>query len=65
MDCPEWLALFRDSPEDALAPSQEYERWAGAGKDTAGRKDAAVADTTARREAMAERFTTRDILDGE
>ena len=63
--CPRWVALWAEDPALALDPEAEYERWAR--EDRQAEKDQAreekVAATNAARDAMADRFATRNILE--
>lgn len=65
MNCPDFAALYRENPAAIGTVQQEYEKWVAAGRPAA--KAAAharsVAETDARRGAMASRFATKDILD--
>lgn len=64
LDCPEFAAAYQ-AGQEGTEPVQAYEQWAQGGRKES--RDAAhavtVADTDRRREAMAERFATRDILE--
>lgn len=63
--CPDFAALYRESPRSIGTVGEEYEKWVAAGRPAA--KAAAharsVAETDARRSAMADRFKTVDILE--
>lgn len=64
--CPEFAALIRWDSGAALEPAQEHARYVesgGTASDKAAARKAQVADTDARRAAMAERFRTRDPLE--
>jgi hypothetical protein len=65
MTCLKWAALYRADPAAALAPAQEYERWAT--EERAGERAAdlarRVSDTQGRRAASVARFTVRDPLE--
>lgn len=64
--CKKFASLFRADPARALEPEPEYERWraedAGAEKDAA--RQSQVGRTDDARAAMAERFRTKDPLEG-
>ncbi len=63
--CAEFASAYRASPESVLPPEAEYERWKQGDQATAKAvvHAASVADTDARRAAMATRFATRDLLE--
>jgi hypothetical protein len=65
MYCPEFAELCRRDLAAVLTPEQEYEKWVAGGRKAS--RDAAhqvsVADTDRRREAMAARFASRDLLE--
>jgi hypothetical protein len=66
ISCPEFAALVRFDPGAALEPAQEYARYVASGAQAEAKAEsraAQVADTDARRAAMAERFRTRDPLE--
>ncbi len=65
--CPEWLALYNNRPEQALEPVEEYARWQRDSReaDRAASREALVAETDSRREVLANRYRTRDILEEE
>lgn len=62
--CQDFAAAYR-AGEPGLDPAQAYEDWAAGGRKAA--RDSAhavsVADTDRRREDMAARFATRDLLE--
>lgn len=64
VSCEDYAAYYR-SGQARLSPEQAYEEWAAGGRKQA--RDAAhaesVAGTDRRREDMAARFATRDILE--
>jgi hypothetical protein len=66
LSCPDWARLYRDDPLSALPPGAEFERWRRDERDGERAEDlsARVADTVARRQVMADRFTRRDFLEG-
>ncbi len=63
--CAEFARAYTADPESVLAPEAEYERWKQGDRATekAGAHAVSVADTDARRAAMASRFVTRDFLE--
>lgn len=65
MTCPKWAALYRADPAAALAPAQEYERWAT--EERAGEQradlDRRIDDTQARRARSVARFQKADPLE--
>lgn len=64
--CPEFAALYRRSPVDALDPQTEWARWQASGEadaEKAAARQAQVGRTDDARGAMAERFRTRDPLE--
>lgn len=67
MVCAEYVALFLSDSAKALDPEAEYTRWQN--DDKAGERAVArqeqIADTDARRAAMAGRFATKDPLEDE
>lgn len=64
-DCEGFALAYRKDPGSILPSKDEYKRWLAAGKpqERAEAHVASVADTDARRAAMADRFQTRDVLD--
>lgn len=67
VECPDFAAAYRRDFRSIGTVEQEYENWVTAGRPAAraAAHAAVVADTDARRAAMASRFATRDILDDE
>lgn len=65
LKCPDWARVYWDNPSLALDPVSEYLRWAAEDKpgERAAELEAKVADTDARRAALADRYRTRDILE--
>lgn len=65
--CPVFASAYQDDPDGVPSPAAELERWLVRDKsaEKAAAHAAAVADTDARRGAMASRFATVDILDEE
>lgn len=63
--CPVFAAAYRADPDGVLGANEEYDRWLEHGRpeERAAAHAASVADTDARRAAMASRFATRDILE--
>lgn len=63
--CGQFATAYRANPDMVLSPAREYERWQAKGRreERAAAHAEAVADTDARRAAMADRFATRDILE--
>jgi hypothetical protein len=65
LKCERWAALFLTSPELALPPDKEYERWVS--QDRQGerdqRRESLIADTDARKGREADRFRHRDPLE--
>jgi hypothetical protein len=64
--CPEFAVLYQRDRASIGTVEEEYENWVVHHRDAekAIARDAQVADTDARRAAMAERFRTRDPLEG-
>lgn len=67
ISCLDWAALYQHDPLAALSPEEEQARWLREDKDgeKLAHREATVADTDARRAAMASRFRTRDPLEDE
>lgn len=65
MSCEKFAVLFKADRASLLPVEQEYERWVAAGRpaERAQVHAQSVADTDARRAAMAERYRTVDILE--
>lgn len=66
MSCPEFARVYQvQGPGAMRTAEQEYEHWVAEGRPAAraAAHEAVVADTDARRAAMASRFATRDILE--
>jgi hypothetical protein len=65
--CPEFARVYRDTPERALTPVEEYARWRREEQDDDRdvAREAKVAGTDAKRAELADRFRTRDILEDE
>ena len=63
--CSRFAELYRSDPAAALDPEEEYRRWQadGRGAERAARYDEQVADTDARRAAMASRYVTKDLME--
>lgn len=63
--CPHFARLYRADPDGVLPPGDEYASWLEHGRpeEKAAAHAASVADTDARRAAMASRFATRDVLE--
>lgn len=65
--CAKFAALVKSDAGAALEPAREYQRWLDSGQADAEKADARQAQvdrTDDAREAMAERFKTRDPLEG-
>ena len=65
VDCAVAARLYRACPDAVLGVEAEYERWLEQDRksERAAAHAVSVAETDARREAMASRFATRDILE--
>lgn len=65
MSCPDFAELYQRDAQSIGTVQQEYEKWVAAGRPAAraAAHAASVADTDARRAAMADRFATHDILE--
>jgi hypothetical protein len=63
--CPKWLELFNTNHYRALDPGAEYRRWFKEERvvEKEQAREDKVTATNAAREAMADRFATRNILE--
>lgn len=67
LQCQDWARRYRENPQSALSPAEEYVRWEQ--EDKAGERAAVTQErimaTDAQRAAMAARFASQDILGDE
>jgi hypothetical protein len=63
-DCPDWAALYARSPDAALDPEAEYQRWSACDKEDerGARREQQIAQVLRRRAEGHERWRSRDIL---
>lgn len=66
LECQVFAKAYKADPAAIGSVQEEYEQWAAGGRkaERTAAHEASVADTDARRAAMAGRFATVDILEG-